>query len=72
MNNRSSKHQAAQRNGRKRDLQTCQICGSTIDPQGHHMFYYSEGGAPSVDNIVTLCKKCHHNVHNGNIDLYRF
>ena len=72
MKKRSSAHVAAQKQGRKRDLETCQICGSTNHTEGHHIFDYAFGGAPDKDNIVTLCHDCHTKVHRGLIDLFKF
>ena len=69
---RGPEHKKAQRLGKERDLHTCQICGSTMHTEGHHMFDYSFGGAPSEDNIMTLCHDCHTSVHKGLIDLFKF
>ena len=69
---RSSEHISAQREGKKRDLNTCQICGSSDHPEGHHIFDYALGGAANKDNIITLCHECHQNVHKGLIDLFIF
>lgn len=69
---RSSAHVKAQRQGKERDLYTCQICGSTENVAGHHLFDYAFSGAADPDNIITLCSRCHRAVHNGLIDLYVF
>lgn len=69
--NRSSAHIGAQRKGRIRDHQTCQCCGSTHNPQGHHIVQHQWGGAASKDNIVTLCQDCHNEVHHGHLDIFR-
>lgn len=66
---RTSAHRDAQRGGRMRDLEVCQICGSTDNVQGHHIFDLSLGGAANIDNIVTLCSVCHQKVHRGLIDI---
>ena len=55
----------------KKEIYTCQICGSTDHVEGHHIMNYQYGGAASVDNIVTLCQKCHKQVHRGNIDILK-
>ena len=60
-----------ERKGKERDLYTCQICGSIERVEGHHILNYQYGGAASVDNIVTLCQKCHKQVHRGNIDILK-
>ncbi len=69
MGHRTIAHKNAQKMGRTRDYNTCQICGSTHSVEGHHIFDYSFGGAAHVDNIVTLCHDCHRKVHNGWIDI---
>ena len=70
--NRSAEHRRAQRNGRERDLNTCQICGSKEHVEGHHIIDYQFNGAALVVNIITLCRKHHHDVHNGKIDILKF
>lgn len=69
MAHRSNAHRNAQRMGRERDYNTCQICGSTHSVEGHHIFDYSMGGAAHMDNIVSLCHDCHRKVHEGRIDI---
>ncbi len=72
MAKRSSAHIKAQRAGRNRDYETCQICGSKEKVEGHHIFDYQYSGAASADNIIALCHKCHTNVHNGKLDILKF
>lgn len=69
---RSYEHIKAQNAGKKRDHYTCQACGSTNRVEGHHIFDHYFSGAPHVDNIITLCQKCHKEVHKGNIDITVF
>lgn len=69
---RDSVHVKAQKEGKVRDQYTCQICGSTENVEGHHLFDYAFSGAADPDNIITLCHRCHRAVHNGLIDLYVF
>lgn len=71
MSNRGIEHRAAQRKGKERDLYTCQICGSRVHVEGHHIVNYQYGGAASIDNIITLCQRCHKQVHRGNIDILK-
>ena len=66
MSEREREHCVVQRKGKERDLYTCQICGSVNYVEGHQY-----GGASNVDNIVTLCRKCHKQVHRGNIDILK-
>ena len=58
--------------GKRRDYNVCQVCGSTVKPEGHHMIQYLYGGAANDENIITLCQKCHKQVHRGNIDIMKF
>ena len=48
-----------------------EVCKSN---HGHHIFFYSECGDATVENMITLCPKCHRLYHNGklNIELGRF
>ena len=71
MASRENGHCVAQKQGKARDLYTCQVCGATEYVEGHHILNYQYGGAASIDNIVTLCRKCHKQVHRGNIDILK-
>ena len=64
--NRSSAHTKAQRAGRERDGNRCQICGSKNHVEGHHIVDHQFGGAASA-----LCHKHHNDVHKGNIDIFK-
>lgn len=48
-----------------RDGYQCQACGSTKRLEAHHIIPIAQGGAHTLDNLVTLCHGCHHGVHNG-------
>ncbi len=67
---RDGSHIAAQKQGRKRDQGICQICGSKKHPEGHHVVDFQFGGEANADNIVTLCRKCHKDVHRGKMDIF--
>jgi len=69
---RSYAHTKAQRQGRERDYNCCQVCGSSDHVEGHHIIDHQYGGAASADNIVALCRKHHDDVHSGNIDFLKF
>lgn len=52
----------------ERDNHTCQYCGDSIDGdakelQAHHVIPDVEGGEDSMDNLVTLCQRCHGQLH---------
>ena len=69
---RSAAHTRAQKAGRLRDGNTCQICGSKDHVEGHHIVDYAFGGAASKDNIIALCHKHHRDVHDGKINILSF
>ncbi len=71
MAKRTSEHRRAQHNGKVRDNFVCQICGSKHKIEGHHIIDHQFFGAAIIDNIISLCKKCHKEVHNGHIDLFK-
>lgn len=48
-----------------RDKYTCQNCKETEDLQAHHIIYRSKEGNNSVSNGITLCSKCHEDLHRG-------
>ena len=62
---RSSEHKRVQEKGKKRDRGVCQFCGSKEHPEGHHIKYLSKGGLAELNNIITLCRKCHKDVHRN-------
>ena len=68
---RPSSHIKAQRAGRERDRNTCQVCGSKDHVEGHHIIDFQFDGAPSPDNIIALCRKHHNDVHKGKIDIIK-
>lgn len=68
---RSAQHIRAQRKGRERDGNVCQVCGSKEHVEGHHIIDYQYKGAASTDNIIALCRKHHNDVHNGKIDIIK-
>ena len=55
-----------------RDNYTCQHCkGKHKDSklEVHHIVFRSKGGSDEQDNLITLCKTCHDNLHKGKIKL---
>lgn len=55
-----------------RDGYTCQYCkGKRKDSklEAHHIIFRSNGGSDEADNLITLCSKCHKDLHKGKITL---
>jgi len=69
---RGADHVKVQKEGKARDLNVCQICGSKKNVEGHHILDFQFGGAPVVDNIIALCRECHKKVHKGLIVIIKF
>lgn len=75
MARRDSAHIRAQKEGKELDQYVCFFCSKQFrGNHGHHIIYYSEGGSPSVHNMITLCPECHRAYHSGiiNADILRF
>jgi hypothetical protein len=53
-----------------RDGHKCTRCGATEDLHLHHLVLVSEGGDNEADNLVTLCRGCHADVHRERGDHY--
>lgn len=53
-----------------RDNYTCQCCGKKHTRlEVHHIIFRSQGGSDELDNLLTLCEKCHKALHDGKITL---
>lgn len=55
-----------------RDNYNCQYCkGKAKDSklEVHHIIFRRNGGSDEESNLITLCKKCHDNVHSNEITL---
>lgn len=48
-----------------RDGRRCACCGSRERLQIHHIVAVSAEGATTVDNLITLCRRCHALLHAG-------
>ena len=48
-----------------RDDWKCRNCGRRdwLDP--HHVTFRSRGGSNHPNNLVTLCRVCHEDIHDG-------
>ncbi|PYU24716.1 MAG: hypothetical protein DMG30_07945 [Acidobacteria bacterium] len=47
----------------ERDGWRCQTCGSRIGLEVHHIEPRSQLGPDAEENLLTLCHKCHREVH---------
>ncbi|MNS81278.1 HNH endonuclease [compost metagenome] len=53
---------------RKRD-ECCRLCGTTTERLDvHHIIYLSNWGTNQQNNLVSLCRPCHENVHGRAFD----
>lgn len=59
----SEKWREKRRLALKRDGYRCQMCGTGINLNVHHISYANLGTDAEMDDIVTLCEKCHEKVH---------
>lgn len=51
-----------------RDNYTCQICGEKDTRlEVHHIQFRSKGGSNRMDNLVTLCRDCHKQIHSNGL-----
>jgi 5-methylcytosine-specific restriction endonuclease McrA len=50
-----------------RDDWHCRYCNRNESLTPHHVVYQSAGGGDTLDNLVTLCIKCHNDVHEGRL-----
>ena len=55
----------------RRDGYKCCVpgCPNSLWLDIHHLIYYSAGGLTIGENLVTLCTKCHKNVHHGHLKI---
>jgi len=48
----------------RRDKWQCQKCSATnVQLHAHHIIPLSSGGSNETDNLTTLCKNCHTDLH---------
>lgn len=58
--NKEAREAAIERDGRK-----CVLCGSTDNLEVHHIKHRADGGTDDLDNLTTLCARCHAKQHEG-------
>lgn len=48
----------------RRDAWTCQRCGASgVKLYAHHKRHLSQGGANRLENLETVCRRCHEREH---------
>jgi len=47
-----------------RDGWRCQKCGSSSNLEVHHRQFRSQSGHDAEDNLITLCARCHAEIHS--------
>ena len=53
-----------------RDKYTCQHCKTKQGTlEVHHIVFRSNGGSDEPDNLITLCRNCHRELHLGKFSL---
>lgn len=75
MSKRPHQHIKSQHAAKVLDAYACFFCNKVeLANHGHHIILFSEAGAASVDNMITLCAECHRAYHSGKlkIDIGRF
>lgn len=54
-----------------RDNYTCKCCKTKKGTlHVHHIVYRSNGGADTLDNLITLCEECHKKLHAGKLESF--
>src|SRR5580698_11124645 len=51
----------------QRDEWKCRRCGSRSNLHPHHLTFRSHGGTHTMENLLTLCWKCHQLIHDGKL-----
>lgn len=52
-----------------RDDWKCRNCNRREGFHPHHVKYKSAGGEDTLGNLITLCAKCHRDVHDGHLKI---
>ncbi len=58
-----NKHNRSNPTVLRRDKYKCRLCASNEDVEVHHITPQSLGGEYVLENLLTLCYKCHHFLH---------
>ena len=52
-----------------RDGYQCTQCKKKGELDAHHILWKEHGGKDTIENLITLCKRCHRKVHKGKLKL---
>lgn len=52
-----------------RDNWHCRHCNSANGLDPHHVIFKSAGGKDVPNNLLTLCRKCHDDIHGRRLNL---
>lgn len=53
-----------------RDGWHCRHCNNSSSLTPHHVVFQSAGGPDTLDNLLTLCIKCHNDVHEARLTVW--
>lgn len=53
----------------KRDRDTCRICRHAKAIDVHHVLFRSLGGKDEARNLISVCKRCHEDIHGHVVKL---
>lgn len=54
----------------RRDRGRCRVCCRIAWLHRHHIIYRSRGGADTSDNLISVCRECHADIHGGTLKLH--
>jgi hypothetical protein len=52
-----------------RDTWHCRHCFNANGLDPHHVIFKSAGGTDTPNNLLTLCRKCHDDIHGGRLKI---
>jgi len=55
----------------RRDGYCCAVpgCPNSLWLDVHHIIYFAVGGLTAAENLITLCSRCHKNVHENRLKI---
>lgn len=53
-----------------RDNWHCRHCNNQSGLHPHHVVFKSHGGEDLLTNLITLCAKCHRDIHDGRLKIF--